>query len=181
MDNIERTIRRMSDDELVQMTGPDREDYTDDALYIARDELRVRNIPYSGQEPVADARAAAAAPVAAASEPPERARKRKEIDGLSLNRGKLIEALLTDELQYLESGNAILDFVTSMNIRNGEYEGTVTVIKKMDFDNFILFAEGTNAEGGRSIAGCVAVGKEELEEKIKEIGKRNGWIGREAY
>lgn len=172
MNNIEQTIRRMSDEELVQIVNKDFEEYTDEALFYARSELRARNVSESQDEP--DPAAASdgfAEPKA--GESLEHARKMKEIMGLLNNREKLIEAFLADELQYLESCNAILDFVKSMNIRNGEYEGSSTVIKKMDLDNFILYAEGTNDVGGKLIPACVAVGKEELEEKIREIAKRN--------
>jgi hypothetical protein len=174
MDTIEQNIRNLSDDELIRLVRIEFEQYTDEALFIARNEMTARNIPE--QEPdtaLEDDSAAQGFSKRYDSNSPDRIRKLMDIGLLSRDRAKWLEIFLADELQYLESCNAILDFVTSMNIRNGEYEGNFTVFKKMDTDNFILYTECAAENGLLSIPGCLAIGKDELVDKINEIMKLN--------
>lgn len=160
MGEVERNIRSMSDTDLIEMVRVDFKEYTDGALFFARDELSKRgileedSILYTNEE-------------SPESSNPE--------DHGSV---ESVEAFLAGELKYPESYDAILDFVTSMNIRSGEYEGAGTVIKKMDRENFILYSEVVK-ESGRDIQGCTAVSKGRLVEGIEKIGLANGFVEEE--
>lgn len=151
MEEVERHIRSLPDEELVQMVRVEFEEYTDEALAIGQDEMRKRGMPDEG-ECIGDE-----APCS-----------------VSADAGNL-EIMLRSELQYQECYGSILDFVMSMSIRSGEYEGTSTVIRKMDRENFILYSETVNREAGRVILGCVAVRKAELVGWIDKIGGENGF------
>jgi hypothetical protein len=167
MDIIEQNIRNLSDEELIRVVRIDFEQYTQEALFFARDEMNARNI----QEAAPDEDEIAEDTGCNSS---EHMRKLKQVELLSQGKETMLNVFLTNELQYLESCNAILDFVMSMSIRNGEYEGNVAIIKKMDFNNFILYAESIGENKFKSISGCVAIGRDELVEKIHEIARQNG-------
>jgi hypothetical protein len=154
MDEVERNIRSLPDEDLIEIVRVEFEEYTDAALAIARDEMSKRGIPEE-EEPAEDEDAEAAR-----EEP---------------NRAESLESILRNELQYEECCDAIMDFVTSMNIRCGEYEGVHTVIKKMDRENFLLFSEEVTQKFGRVILGCVAARKGELVEWIERIAGENGF------
>ncbi len=49
MDEVERHIRSLQDEELVQMVCVEFEEYTDEALAIGQDEMRKRGIADEGK------------------------------------------------------------------------------------------------------------------------------------
>jgi hypothetical protein len=165
MDQIERNIRNLPDEELIKMVRIDFNEYTDVALFIARDEMSKRNIPED-------------APLTEFEEDDDAEQSGDEHS--SNSHALKLNAILQEELQFAESYNAILDFVTAMNIRNGEYEGTNTIFKKMDRENFILYSEQMNRDYSRTIKGSIAIGRKELASRIEEFGKTNGFTEEEA-
>lgn len=179
MDEIERTIRRMPDEELIQMVKTDFEQYTDEALFIARDELSTRRV--SLEESNADADSHAGKENAAERPEPKRPAGGSSDIARILKAGEadretLLGAMLREELQYIECYDAISDFVASMNIRCGEYQGNAVVFRKMDRENFILYAEEEGEGGVDRIVGCVAIGKSELTDRMDEIARGKGFI-----
>lgn len=179
MNPIEYNIRNQLTDELVRMVRDESEEYTEEALKIAGDELRRRGFSPENlisQRDEADDDADDPADEAPKARPAANPNMLSQLRSGTLDRNALLELLLTHELEYIETYEAISDFVGSMNIRCGEYQGTLAVIKKMDLDNFILFAEDTNEEGGMAIIGCVGVGKSELTDRLEEIARKKGYV-----
>lgn len=156
MDEIEQNIRNLSNDELLQMIKTDYDQYTDEALKIASDELTKRRFSEREMETLHDD----FSDDEDSSEQPENAST---------------DEFLVGELEYQESFSAILDFVMSVSIRNGEYEGNRTIFKKMDRENFILYTENMRKDNSRSIRGCIAITKDNLIDKINEIARANGF------
>lgn len=172
MDPIEQNIRNQLTDELVKMVRDDYAEYTDDALRVAKDELRRRGYSEEKQKQAAESsqRNSSAEQTAGDS-----SYTIQQLRTDTLGRNALLDLLLRNELEYVETYEAISDFVGSMNIRCGEYQGGVAVIKKMDLDNFILFVEDTDDSNARRLIGCVAVGKSELTDRMDEIAREKGY------
>lgn len=166
MDEIDRYIRSLSNEDLIKMVRVEFDQYTGDALQIARDELWRRGVPPDGEEPASEEQQAGCAG------------QGQPAKAFGSGDGSMLNAFIGSELQYQENYDAILDFVVSMSIRCGEYEGCKFVVKKMDRDNFILFTEQV-LEGNRVIKGCVAVGKEELIRRIEEAGREKEFTSEE--
>ncbi len=61
-----------------------------------------------------------------------------------------------------------------MHIRKGEFEANYYIVKKMDVDNFLIFAENIYPDGHREIPYSFSICKEILVEKIQDHGKKNG-------
>jgi hypothetical protein len=180
MDEIERTIRRLPNDELMRMVSSADGEYTFEALFIARDELRARG--------VSDGPKAGSGGRGAKPENGEQAENERQyaaggssdiarmLKSGEAQRDALLGAMLREELQYIECYEAISDFVGSMNIRCGEYQGSAVVFRKMDRENFILYAEEEGEGGVNKILGCVAIGKSELTDRLDEIARGKGFI-----
>lgn len=63
----------------------------------------------------------------------------------------------------------IIKFITSAHIRNGEFEGNYFIIKKMDQDNFFIFAENIHpVDNHREIPYSASVYRNDLVTKINE-------------
>ena len=157
MGEMELNIRSMSTSKLLRIVREDADEYTQEALVIAMDELRQRNV----------------SPTAAAPDMPEDGSGELPADGPAASPGDHFYALLTEELQYEESYLALADFAQSMSIRCGEYEGARLVVKKMDRDNFILFTEAPESPI-RAITACIAVSQTELAGWMTQIAQDNG-------
>lgn len=151
MNELELNIRSMLTGELLRMVREEADEYTQEALVIALDELKQRNV--SPDAPAAKEETA-------------------EDFGRQLPQGgspeQQFHALLCEELQYEESYWSLLEFVDSMSIRNGEYEGARLVVKKMDRDNFILYTE---LQG--MITACLAMDKDRMVGLMGEIAQAN--------
>ena len=158
MYEMDLRIRSMPTEELLKMVREDADDYTEEALAIATDELTKRSIPWNTATQY--------------GVDPDHCRQEEDQAG-SANSLEQFRPLLAEELQYEESWQAVCDFVESMNIRNGEYEGARLVIRKMDRDNFILMTESFEGEA-RRITGCAAVQKPALVSWLERIGNENG-------
>ncbi|WP_430510850.1 hypothetical protein [Gottfriedia solisilvae] len=94
---------------------------------------------------------------------------------------KVIEAFLEDEISHQEYYDGILDFITSLNIRCGEYECNTYIVKKMDNLNFILFEEYVLQDGHRTIHNSTSIFKDNLISTINEFAKKQGFKIRDSY
>jgi len=72
------------------------------------------------------------------------------------------------ELSDREAANAILNFVMDFDIRCGEYEGNLYVIKKLNRDNFIIMLEYQHPEGDADFPWANVIYKKELEKIIEK-------------
>ncbi len=75
---------------------------------------------------------------------------------------KWIEEFSYHELSDHDACKAIYEFVTSYDIRCGEYEGNSYVIKKIDRENFIIFLENQYPDGHIEIPWAIAIYKNQL-------------------
>jgi hypothetical protein len=174
MDPIEQNIRNQLTNELVRMVRDHSADYTDVALEVAKDELRQRGVSPErivAEQDDTDDRDGGGQGDRPAGNPGILSQLRSNTP----DRNALLDLLLQNELEYVETYQAISDFVGSMSIRCGEYQGSVAVIKKMDYENFILFAEDIDENNLKKLLGCVAVGKSELTDRLDEIARKKGY------
>ena len=155
MGEVEMNIRGMLTGELLRMVREDADDYTQEALQIALDELQQRNV--SPDEPSDEV--GLGVPDGAKGQPASGPEEQ-------------FFALLCEELQYEESYLALADFVESMSIRNGEYEAARFVVKKMDRENFILYTEAPESPD-RLITACFALSVDELTGWMAQIAQDN--------
>jgi len=86
----------------------------------------------------------------------------------------VIERFLDDEITDQEMYEAIYEFITSVNIRNGEFEANAFIIKKMDYLNFIIYPEDIYPDNHREISYCTSIYKNNLISKINEHAKKEG-------
>lgn len=91
-------------------------------------------------------------------------RKEKNMD--------ILNKFLQAEINSKEYYEGILHFITSYEIRKGEFEGNEYVILKMDRDNFILFPEYDDGEEEKQIPFSLAIYKDNLVKVIKQYAKQ---------
>ncbi|HIW33999.1 MAG TPA: hypothetical protein IAA29_14550 [Candidatus Paenibacillus intestinavium] len=85
---------------------------------------------------------------------------------------EVIKRFLKDEISSQELYDAIFDFIASVHIRNGEFEGNYFIIKKMDLNNLIIYAENIYPDDNhREIPYSTSIYKESL---LKEINEKAG-------
>ncbi|AIF43002.1 hypothetical protein [Virgibacillus sp. SK37] len=82
-----------------------------------------------------------------------------------------MESFLATEITEQEFYDGIIDFVTSCNIRSGEYECNEFVIKKMDAYNFIIFQE-YEIDEKREIYGSFSIQKNKLIKLITSYARK---------
>jgi hypothetical protein len=88
-----------------------------------------------------------------------------------------IKRFLEDEISSQELYEAILYFVNSVHIRNGEFEGNYYIIKKMDLDNFIIYAENIYPDDNhREIPYSTSIYKENLLNEINKKARANKYL-----
>lgn len=85
---------------------------------------------------------------------------------------KFLQAEINSKAMYLD----ICEFVNSFHIRSGEFEGNEYVIKKMDQDNYIIFAEYEDKEGKREIPFSMSIYKMKLLEEMKNCAMQRKLI-----
>lgn len=90
----------------------------------------------------------------------------------------MLKEFLEDEVMYQEFYDGIFDFIVSGNIRNGEYEGNLHVIKKMDLENFIIYVEH-EIDGKREIHRTTSIRKKKLLRLINHHAKKQKFVLRE--
>lgn len=89
-------------------------------------------------------------------------------------RMNVMSKFLQAEINSQELYEEIYTFVVSYGIRNGEFEGNEYIVKKMDRDNFIIFPEYEDEDGGREIPFSISVYKNQLIEEINKFAKEKG-------
>lgn len=86
----------------------------------------------------------------------------------------VMERFLDDEISSQELYEDIYFFINSFNIRKGEFEGNYHVIKKMDIDNFLIYAENIFPDNHREIPYSLSIYKENLLKSINHHAKLSG-------
>jgi len=99
-------------------------------------------------------------------------------------REQVLVKFLQDEFSYEAAQQGILYFMFDENIRRGEYEGNMYILKKLDSYTYVIYAELTFVKEGRTeIASCHAYTRAELlsamakatgksEEELQAMGER---------
>ena len=82
--------------------------------------------------------------------------------------GNVIEKFLESEIRHQELYEEIINFITSLHIRSGEFEGNYFIIKKMDQANFFIFPEHISPDNQREIPFSASIYRNELIAKINE-------------
>lgn len=90
-----------------------------------------------------------------------------------------IERFLKDEISSQKMYESIYDFITSLHVRNGEFEGNYYIIKKMDVINFIIYPENIYPNKQREIPSCFSIYKDDLIAKINLRALDQGLIIRD--
>jgi hypothetical protein len=72
--------------------------------------------------------------------------------------------------------HVIINFINLYEIRKGEFEGNEYVIMKMDRDNFIIFPEYDDGEGGIQIPFSLSIYKNSLLDAINSYAQEKGVI-----
>ncbi|WP_413376446.1 hypothetical protein [Paenibacillus taichungensis] len=94
-----------------------------------------------------------------------------------INSQEVIKRFLEDEIPSQELYEAIFDFIDSAHIRSGEFEGNYFIIKKMDLNNFIIYAENIHPdENHREIPYSTSIYKESLLKAINNQARENNYI-----
>lgn len=88
----------------------------------------------------------------------------------------ILKGFLQSEINSEEFYTEIVNFITSYEIRRGEFEGNEFIIHKMSRDNFILYPEYPDGEDEIQIPYSLAIYKENLLDAIKECASEKGLI-----
>lgn len=91
----------------------------------------------------------------------------------------VMSKFLQAEINSKELYEELYAFVISYGIRNGEFEGNEYIVKKMDRDNFIIFPEYADDEGGRQIPFSMSLYKDKLIAEINRCAQDKGLINKE--
>lgn len=81
---------------------------------------------------------------------------------------EMTQDFLRSEISDQKFYNEIIHFVTSHNIRNGEYEGNEYVIEKKDCNWFIIYSDYELRNGERLINSAEVFSMKELVAMINE-------------
>lgn len=88
----------------------------------------------------------------------------------------MIKEFLMTEANEKDLANAILQFVNSYEIRNGEFEGNSYVIRKMDCNNFIIFEEHIDQEGNKMVIKAFSIYRKDLQNAIVNKAQELGYV-----
>lgn len=92
---------------------------------------------------------------------------------------EMISEFLIDEVSNQECYDSIYNFIADQNIRTGEYEGNIFVIKKMDRLNFIIFKEFSYQKNGlREIHNAKSIFRKDLLKAVNEHSALQGFTVR---
>ncbi|MCA1063738.1 hypothetical protein QTG56_11045 [Rossellomorea sp. AcN35-11] len=87
----------------------------------------------------------------------------------------VIKRFLQSEIMYQDLYVEIINFISNVHIRNGEFEGNEFIIKKMDQDNFIIFPEYTfRGESRRDIPYSTSIYRKNLLKEINDYAQKQG-------
>ena|GEM_PF-3361014 len=90
------------------------------------------------------------------------------------------ESILKDFLESETAGNddlaiGIIQFINDIHIRNGEYECNMYIVKKLDWDNLILYVDLTDSNGTRHVYNAFSISRYDLQEAIVNDPKRGNY------
>lgn len=88
----------------------------------------------------------------------------------------VLNKFLQAEINSKEYYESIINFINLYEIRKGEFEGNEYVIMKMDRDNFIIFSEYDDGEGGIQIPFSLSIYKNSLLDAINSYAQEKGVI-----
>ncbi|WP_219836075.1 hypothetical protein [Paenibacillus sp. R14(2021)] len=89
---------------------------------------------------------------------------------------EIIAEFLNDEVGCQDFYDSIYNFIADQNIRAGEYEGNIFVIKKMDRLNFIIFKEYVFRDSGlRTIHNSISLFRKDLLKAVNEHAATQGF------
>ncbi|WP_175989496.1 hypothetical protein [Bacillus sp. Marseille-Q1617] len=87
----------------------------------------------------------------------------------------VIKRFLQSEIMYQDLYDEIMNFISNVHIRSGEFEGNEFIIKKMDQDNFIIFPEYTfTGESQRDIPYSTSIYRKNLIKEINDYAQVQG-------
>ena len=86
----------------------------------------------------------------------------------------VLNKFLQAEINSKEYYESIINFINLYEIRKGEFEGNEYVIMKMDRDNFIIFSEYDDGEGGIQIPFSLSIYKNSLLDAINSYAQEKG-------
>lgn len=92
----------------------------------------------------------------------------------------IIEIFLEVEISDQEFYEAIYDFISSYNIRYGEYEGNEFIIKKIDRENFLIFNEYV-VEGRRNTSNYTYMNQIDLLDDVSHYANKQGYKLKHSY
>ena len=101
------------------------------------------------------------------------------VNKIVYRKGKYMDVLnkfLQAEINSKEYYESIINFINLYEIRKGEFEGNEYVIMKMDRDNFIIFSEYDDGEGGIQIPFSLSIYKNSLLDAINSYAQEKGVI-----
>jgi predicted lactoylglutathione lyase len=87
----------------------------------------------------------------------------------------MLEKFLKHEADYKDMAEVILQFINSYEIRSGELEGNVFVVKKIDRGNFIVYEELVDQKGNKSVLNAFAIYRKDLQQAIVKKAKECGY------
>lgn len=88
----------------------------------------------------------------------------------------VLNKFLQAEINSKEDYESTINFINLYEIRKGEFEGNEYVIMKMDRDNFIIFSEYDDGEGGIQIPFSLSIYKNSLLDAINSYAQEKGVI-----
>lgn len=87
-----------------------------------------------------------------------------------------MERFLEEEISSQELYEDIYSFINSFHIRNGEFEANYFIIKKMDQDNFFIYAENIFPDDNhREIPYSTSIYRNNLIKAINEYAQLQGF------
>lgn len=92
----------------------------------------------------------------------------------------IIKIFLEVEISDQEFYEAIFDFISSYNIRCGEYEGNEFIIKKIDIENFLIFNEYV-VDGRRNTSNYTYINKIDLLDDVNHYANKQGYKLKYSY
>ncbi len=86
----------------------------------------------------------------------------------------ILQDFLSTEVSYQDMYDEIVKFVVSPHIRCGELEGNRYIVKKMDYYNFIIFAEDVYDAHRREINHVISIYRNTLLKEINTFAQTRG-------
>ena len=88
----------------------------------------------------------------------------------------ILNKFLQAEINSKDYYEMITNFISSHEIRKGEFEGNKYIIMKVDRDNFIIFPEYDDGENGIQIPFSITVYKDKLLDIINGYAREKNII-----